>query len=156
LRQSNSTQIRVPIDDTHTAHIHVVFLASPDGAEVDQLGDPPVEYIAPYKDPADGRHPQARYNLCSVLAQDHMAWETQGPIMDRTSEHLAASDRGVVLLRRLILEQIERVEQGHDPMGVIRDADHAMIDTNLLGEAQGVRGPRHPAGIAAQATHAAR
>src|SRR4051794_9576554 len=31
LRQSNSTQIRIPLDDTHTAHVHVVFLASPDG-----------------------------------------------------------------------------------------------------------------------------
>ena len=77
-----------------------------------------------------------------------MAWETQGPIADRTVEHLALSDRGVVLLRRLLREQIERVQQGHDPFGVIRDPDHPMIDTNLPGEAQGVHGDRHPAGIA--------
>jgi len=136
LRQSNSTQIRVPIDDTHTAHIHVIFLTTPDGSEVDEPEDPPVEYIAPYKEPADGLHPHARFNLCSVLAQDHMAWETQGPIADRTVEHLASSDRGVVLLRRLLREQIERVQQGLDPLGVQRDPDHPMIDTNLFGHAQ--------------------
>jgi 5,5'-dehydrodivanillate O-demethylase len=136
LRQSNSTQFRIPIDDTHTGHIHVVFLATPDGSEVDEPGDPPVEYIAPFKEPLDGLHPYARFDQRSVLAQDHMAWETQGPIADRTVEHLASSDRGVVMLRRLVREQIERVQQGLDPLGVQRDPDHAMIDTNLFGAAQ--------------------
>jgi 5,5'-dehydrodivanillate O-demethylase len=84
-----------------------------------------------------------------------MAWETQGAIPDRTKEHLSYSDRGVVLLRKLIDEQITRVEQGEDPMGVIRDPDHAMIDTNLMGEAQGLYTARHPAGIAAQTVQAA-
>jgi hypothetical protein len=28
-------------------------------------------------------------------------------------------------------ENIERVQRGEDPMGIIRDPDHAMIDTNL-------------------------
>jgi hypothetical protein len=125
----------------------VVFLATPDGSEVEEEGDPPVEYIAPFKEPADGLHPYARFDQRSVLAQDHMAWETQGPIADRTQEHLAASDRGVVLLRRLVKEQIERVQHGLDPLGLVRDPNHPMIDTNLLGEIQGVRGPRHPAGI---------
>jgi 5,5'-dehydrodivanillate O-demethylase len=136
LRQSNSLQIRVPLDDTHTAHIHVVFRPTPDGSEVDEPDELPVEYLAPYKDPPDGVHPFARFTLRSVLAQDHMAWETQGPIADRTQEHLGASDRGIVLLRRLLKEQIERVQQGLDPLGVIRDPDHAEIDTNLFGEAQ--------------------
>jgi hypothetical protein len=33
-------------------------------------------------------------------------------------------------------------------MGVIRDPNHDMIDTNLYGEAQGVRDDHHPVGIA--------
>jgi 5,5'-dehydrodivanillate O-demethylase oxygenase subunit len=136
LRQSNSMQIRVPVDDTHTAHIHVVFEATPDGSEVAGSADPSVEYIAPYKEPPDGLHPHARFKISSVLAQDHMAWETQGPVADRTTEHLASSDRGVVLLRRVLRENIERVQQGLDPLGVQRDPNHPMIDTNLFGEAQ--------------------
>jgi 5,5'-dehydrodivanillate O-demethylase oxygenase subunit len=150
LRQGAATQIRVPIDDTHTWHVHVVFDPTPDGSLVDQAADPPVEYLASYKDPPDGIHPFGRFNLTTVLSQDHMAWETQGPIADRTQEHLSYSDRGVVLLRRLLKEQIERVQQGLDPMGLVRDPAHPMIDTNLYGEAQGVRTERHPTGIATQ------
>ncbi|HLH21607.1 MAG TPA: Rieske 2Fe-2S domain-containing protein, partial [Chloroflexota bacterium] len=155
LRQGNATQIRVPIDDTHTWHVLVHFEATPDGSEVPPH-EPPVERARPHKEPPDSLYPFTRYTMHSVSAQDHMAWETQGPIANRANEHLSYSDRGVVMLRRLLLEQIERVEQGLDPMGVIRDPEHAMIDTNLMGEAQGVRGPRHPAGIAAQPTRAAR
>ena len=60
-----------------------------------------------------------------------MAWETQGPITDRSVEHLSYSDRGVVLLRRTMFEQMERVARGEDPLGVIRDSDHPIVDTNI-------------------------
>jgi hypothetical protein len=106
-----------------------------------------VEYVPSYKDVPDGVHPHARFNLHSVLSQDHMAWETQGPIADRTAEHLSYSDRGVVMLRRLLKEQIETALRGDDPLGVVRDPDHPMIDTNLAGEAQGVFTAPHPTGL---------
>ena len=60
-----------------------------------------------------------------------MAWETQGPITDRTAEHLSYSDRGVVMLRRIMKEQIQLVHEGKDPIGVFRDANHPIIDTNI-------------------------
>ncbi len=148
LRQGAATQIRVPIDDTHTNHWHVVFTPTPDGSIVEEDGDPPVEYIAPYKNPPEGLHPHAKFRMDAVIAQDHMAWETQGPIADRTQEHLSFSDRGIHMLRTLLKDQIEAVQQGTDPMGVIRDPNHEMIDTNLYGEAQGVKGETFPAGIA--------
>jgi hypothetical protein len=44
------------------------------------------------------------------------------------------SDRGIVMLRELMFENLERVQQGLDPMNVIRDPDHAMIDTNVDNE----------------------
>jgi 5,5'-dehydrodivanillate O-demethylase oxygenase subunit len=150
LRQGASTQIRVPIDDTHTWHVHVVFQPTPEGDRMAADEDPPVVYEAPFKDPPDALHPFARFTPRSVLSQDHLAWETQGPIADRTTEHLSYADRGIVLLRRLTREQIERVQQGHDPLGLIRDPDHPMIDTNLGGEAQGVYTARFPAGIGAE------
>jgi hypothetical protein len=55
--------------------------------------------------------------------QDQMAVETQGPIADRASEHLASSDRGVLLLRDLVQEAIADVRQGRDPIGVLRDVE---------------------------------
>ena len=60
-----------------------------------------------------------------------MAWETQGPILDRTRERLAGSDRGVVMYRDMLRREIKKVEQGLDPMNVFRDPDHAIIDTKM-------------------------
>jgi 5,5'-dehydrodivanillate O-demethylase len=60
-----------------------------------------------------------------------MAWETQGPILDRTRERLAGSDRGVVMYREMLRREIQKVERGLDPMNVFRDPDHAIIDTKL-------------------------
>ncbi len=48
-------------------------------------------------------------------------WEIQmgqGPITLHGEERLAASDRGVVMLRRLLREQLELVREGGDPIGV--------------------------------------
>jgi hypothetical protein len=53
--------------------------------------------------------------------QDRVAQESQGAIYDRGTEHLAYTDRGVILLRRLYKESIEAVQNGGDPIGVIRD-----------------------------------
>ena len=52
-----------------------------------------------------------------------MAWIGQGPISDRTQEHLVTSDKGVILYHNLILENITKVERGEDPMGLVRDPD---------------------------------
>ena len=56
-----------------------------------------------------------------VTAQDALAWEAQGAIVDRTQEHLGGADRGVTILRKLVREQIELVKAGKDPLGTIRD-----------------------------------
>src|SRR5262249_36496156 len=53
--------------------------------------------------------------------QDRVAQESQGPIYDRTKEHLGYTDRGVILLRRLYNEYIEAVHKGLDPLGMVRD-----------------------------------
>ena len=69
----------------------------------------------------------------AVQAQDHMAWETQGPICDRTQERLTSSDRGVILLREVMFREMKKVQHGQDPMGVIRDpANNPFIDTHLM------------------------
>ena len=74
---------------------------------------------------------ELRWKMDTVAQQDHMAGETQGPIADRTLERLSHSDRAVVFLRQLIMENIEKVMQGMDPLAVIHDPDHSIIDTNM-------------------------
>ena len=143
LRQANRTQIRVPIDDTHTWIVYVHFVS--DSAEPRaNKDDVPVSYRKPYKSPPGVLHPFAKFRLNEVDAQDFMAWETQGPILDRTRERLAGSDRGVVMYREMLRREIQKVERGLDPMNVFRDPNHAIIDTKLdeslhVGRAGSVR-----------------
>jgi 5,5'-dehydrodivanillate O-demethylase oxygenase subunit len=74
-----------------------------------------------------------------VSAQDSMAWETQGPITDRTQEHLGAADRGIVMFRRLLREQIDIVQKGGEPMGVVRDpARNEIIHFDVINERIGL------------------
>lgn len=139
LRQANATQIRVPMDDTQTKIFFVRFDPSKDGSIVEEEGDPPVEYVKSYKNPPDTIHPFTRFRMDEVQAQDHMAWETQGPISDRTQERLATADHGIVMLREMLKREIEKVQEGLDPKGLIRDpAQNTMIDTKL---AESLRGP---------------
>jgi 5,5'-dehydrodivanillate O-demethylase oxygenase subunit len=110
----------------------VRFMPTEDGGIVEEE-DPPVQIVKPYKEPVDQIHPFTRFRLNEVQAQDHMAWETQGPIADRTRERLATSDAGVVLLRDMMFREMKRVEEGLDPKGVVREAtDNIVIDTHLM------------------------
>jgi len=130
LRQANRTQIRVPIDDTHTWVIYVHFVPGEKESSIDKE-EVPVDCRPPFKDPPDGVHPFVRYRMDEVDAQDFMAWETQGPITDRTSERLATSDHGVVMYREMLRREIENARQNRDPLNVIRDPAHSIIDTKL-------------------------
>jgi 5,5'-dehydrodivanillate O-demethylase len=132
LRQGNVGQFRVPMDDTHTKIYFVRFFPSENG-EIVEHDEIPVEYIKPYKNPPDAIHPYTRFRMDMVQAQDHMAWETQGPIADRTRERLTSSDRGIILLREVMFREMKKVRQGQDPLGIIRDpAKNPMIDTHLM------------------------
>ena len=129
LRQGYGMQIRTPIDDEHTLHFQVYYDPTVE-AEIDPQADLPVEYPPAYKQPAEGLYPYTRFTMASVLAQDHAMWETQGPIADRTTEHLSYSDRGVALLRKVAREEIEKVLRGQDPMGLYRGSADMIVDTN--------------------------
>src|SRR5581483_8155845 len=130
LRLYNHFAWRVPIDDTHTRTM---------GAWADLSagerpgGDWPVTFSPPPsergKTPADAIHPIATYRMDRLVFQDWMAVETQGPICHRENERLATADRGVALLRQILKREIEKVQQGLDPMGTLRDPENDTVDT---------------------------
>jgi 5,5'-dehydrodivanillate O-demethylase len=108
----HSYQIRVPIDDTHTMHVLYRGTLRKPGAEPQAFR---VEHEAvEYND-------LGLVDAYSVIRQDEMAWIGQGPISDRTQEHLTTSDKGVALYHQMLLENIEKVERGEDPLAVVRD-----------------------------------
>jgi len=108
LRFATDMHWRVPVDDTHT----LVFAAMFDA------GEPPGEVL---EDAEPQLRADGRYRRDNIWAQDRMAWETQGGVMDRAKEHLGVSDRGIIMFRQMIKDQIERVQQGLDPQGVLRE-----------------------------------
>jgi len=136
LRHFSESQIRVPIDDTHTQVFIVDFYPSGDGSEPEDQ-TPAFEHVIPFKSPADKLYPFTTFNMAPGLKahnaqpEDHMAWETQGPIADRSKEHLSYSDKGIAMFRKVLRENIALVQAGEDPKGVQRDPNHPMIDTNL-------------------------
>jgi phenylpropionate dioxygenase-like ring-hydroxylating dioxygenase large terminal subunit len=80
---------------------------------------------------AENRYLQSREEMkratyCGVGTsfqdQDRFAAESQGPIYDRTKEHLGVTDRPVIAMRKLMFEAIEAVADGRDPLGVSRDS----------------------------------
>jgi nitrite reductase/ring-hydroxylating ferredoxin subunit len=54
---------------------------------------------------------------------DYEAQVSQGRIAWHSDEHLATSDRGIVMLRRLLQKQLDAVAAGQDPAGVVRGED---------------------------------
>lgn len=51
---------------------------------------------------------------------DAFATESQGPIQDRTKEHLGKTDLAIAAARRLMLRAVADVQAGKDPLGVVR------------------------------------
>ena len=90
------------------------FNPTKDGSIAAEPEDPPIEYVGTKN--ADGE-----FHLDNFASQDHMAWETQGPIADRAIEHLGEGDRGVIMFRKLLHEQIQAVQNSQDPIGTNLD-----------------------------------
>ena len=108
---------RVPIDDGHMLSVGWFFDRVPNEMEPYKQDRIPY-WVSPIKDALTDR-----WITSHVMNQDFVAWVGQGTVADRTQEHLGESDRGVIMMRRRILEDAERVARGEEPKAVIRDAE---------------------------------
>jgi hypothetical protein len=58
---------------------------------------------------------------------DFEAQAGQGPISLHSEEHLVTSDRGIMMQRKLLEQQMEMVARGGDPLGVNFDPAAALV-----------------------------
>ena len=80
--------------------------------------------------------------MSMVSAQDSMAWETQGVVTDRTQERLGVGDEGIILFRKMLKEQIENVQNGLEPIGMVRDPQrNQIIELHVINERIGLYEP---------------
>jgi 5,5'-dehydrodivanillate O-demethylase len=114
VRMGYAMHFRTPIDDHNTQIYQFRFAPTQDGSETTQTGEPPVAFVRT-------KNSDGEFHMEDFASQDQMAWETQGAIADRSREHLGESDRGILMFRKLLREQIQAVENGVDPVGTNRD-----------------------------------
>ncbi len=70
-------------------------------------------------------------------AHDVFATESQGPIQDRTQEHLVSSDKAIIAARKLLLKGIKDIQEGHEAPHIIRDPKsnrfpHLMVISEVI------------------------
>ena len=104
------TRWAVPIDDTNTMNI--------DFAHYHESWTAPLEQVV---NPAFGQTDDRPFEERQRRPGDYDAQMSQRSIAVHALEHLATSDRGVVMLRRMLRNGIRAVQRGEDPFGILRE-----------------------------------
>jgi 5,5'-dehydrodivanillate O-demethylase len=126
----------LPIDETHTLLMRVRFKPAdnPGKYEGDAFSarwKPPIRpFIEPYKEYTESDKPVLGYDIPPLhFIEDGMLVDSLPPISDRENENLGPLiDAGIIRLRKMYLREIEAVNSGKDPKGIIRDpAKNKMI-----------------------------
>ena len=112
-------QIRVPMDDSHTLYWWYNVHPQRAGDPEQRAADIPI-YTVPLPG-VDAEGLPIWDVMDNNSGQDNYAWMSQGPITPRWTEHLGESDKGIILYRRLLREQMRLVAEGKDPMNTFRD-----------------------------------
>jgi 5,5'-dehydrodivanillate O-demethylase len=109
---------RVPMDDTSTMQFYIRFYASDKKSINYQRKE---EKLGVYRQLAED------WWGIDVGDQDRMAIEQQGVVADRPNEHLGVSDGGNIKQRKMLRESLALIEEGKDPLSVIRDPEQQKI-----------------------------
>jgi phenylpropionate dioxygenase-like ring-hydroxylating dioxygenase large terminal subunit len=113
--KTNNLSWAVPIDETHTKVYAMVRKPKDQPAQ----GLPVYAETKTWFDLTDDEH--QRY------PGDYEAQVGQGAITAHAEEHLASTDRGVSMVRRMFKQQIEVVASGGDPMAVSFDPEGSVV-----------------------------
>jgi phthalate 4,5-dioxygenase len=130
----------VPIDDYSHWRWHFAVRRDAPLDESSRMSRNSGEYEAPYilRRKKSNRYLQDRTKFDENFTgmgpnfnvHDAFATESQGPIQNRTREHLATTDVALLAARKLMLKAVDDVKAGKVPQGVLRDG--APNDFRLL------------------------
>jgi nitrite reductase/ring-hydroxylating ferredoxin subunit len=125
------TQWHVPVDDGSN-YWYAIFTSFGRPVEKDEMRRQRLElYQLPDYKPRLNRANRWGYNPeqqrtktftgmgFDINVHDQWACESQGPIADRTREHLGTSDKAIIAYRRLLLRSIAQAEAGETPLMVL-------------------------------------
>ncbi|MDA0240870.1 MAG: Rieske 2Fe-2S domain-containing protein, partial [Proteobacteria bacterium] len=128
---SSTGRAWVPIDDTHTSVFTISYRTDQPctDEELDnwQRGLSSHSPTIPgtrrmtanrdndYLKDLDAQRTQTYSGMPGVRAEDAAMAESQGPILDRTLEHLGTSDTAIIRMRRLLVDAAKALEQGEEP-----------------------------------------
>ena len=102
------THWAVPVDDTHTLNLDVRHV--PDGMSREE--EQRLLAMADFGQTAD-----RPYEERQRMPGDYDAQVAQRPIAIHALEHLASTDRGVTMMRKLLRQAVAAVGRGEDPLG---------------------------------------
>jgi hypothetical protein len=127
----------VPVDDTH-CYWYAIFTSFTDAVDKAQMREQRLElYELP--DYTSRRNKRNNYGYSieeqatktytgmgiDINVHDQWAVESQGPIRDRTREHLGSTDKAIAIYRRMLVDAIDRTRAGNDDIPLRPDAARA-------------------------------
>jgi len=121
LKTGYTFQFRVPVDDEQTMYLYYSCYQPKAGIEVKRQHE---REVPVYDVPIAGvdKNGQPEWGLLdNNSGQDIAMWYTQGAISDRSQEHLGLSDRGIILYRQMLKDNLAKVLEGGDPINTFRD-----------------------------------
>jgi len=118
------SQWHVPVDDTH-CYWYAIFTSFTGPVDKQQMRQQRLATIdLPHYTSRKNKGNDYGYSVDEQLTStytgmgtdinvhDQWACESQGPIQDRTREHLGTTDKGIIAYRRLLVNAIERTQAG--------------------------------------------
>lgn len=142
----------VPIDDTHHARFSLSFRRSAPLDHVEFRSRATGEQTPDYRwvRNKSNRYLQDREEMKTKTfsgmgdffpAHDAYATVSPGPIQDRTQEHLGTTDKAIISQRQMLLQAIRDVENGRDPLHVIRDPvanhfPHVVVQSEVISASE--------------------
>jgi 5,5'-dehydrodivanillate O-demethylase len=137
--EQTTLQWRVPIDQTHTFHVSLYTWHAASGRTAPRQAQIPYRYVELLDENNEFAHQTLTFN------QDYMSWSTQGPLAERDHEKLGESDKGIILFRRQLKQQMDLVSDGGQPMNVFREpGSNFVTDIPLEHVKHGGKTALHP------------